>query len=499
MESASSVCYRLQQTLKKVIDMTVEEILQGESKDIEFKELLPQDSKNYMKTIVAFSNGAGGRLVIGIRDEDRKVVGVDPATVFEMIDKITNAISDSCEPLIIPDISMQTIEDKTIIVVEISRGRQRPYYLKSLGLDKGVYIRTAGSTRAADRPTIQEMYYEDENRSFDCVAKRDIGVTDSDINALCSDMKQEAQRNCPTKTQAKAVKTPTRNNLITWGILKEEDGKIWATNAYYYLRGMDGFWSQIQCAVFKGTTRGKFIDKREYGGNLWDQVEQAYQFVLRNIHLGARMKGIQRQDIYELPPESIRELIINAVVNCSFLQASHIQVAIYDDRLEITSPGGLMPGVTIDKMKEGFSKVRNRGIANAFSYMNLIEQWGSGIPKILAETAEYGLPEVEFIDMGNALRINMYRAITNSLKQTIKANDKNKRQTIKTNDKDKKQTITEKNVIDYLNKHGESKTVDIAQALGLSPDRTRVILASMAKQEKIVAEGANRNRTYRLL
>ena len=82
-----------------------------------------------LKTIVALSNGKGGRLVIGIRNEDRKVVGVDPATIFETIDKITNAISDSCEPLIIPDISMQTIGDKTIIVVEISRGRQRPYYL----------------------------------------------------------------------------------------------------------------------------------------------------------------------------------------------------------------------------------------------------------------------------------------------------------------------------------------------------------------------------------
>lgn len=94
-------------------------------------------------------------------------------------------------------------------------------------------------------------------------------------------------------------------------------------------------------------------------------------FVLRNIHLGARIKGIHRQDVYELPPESIRELIISAVVNCSFLQGSLVQVAIYDNRLEISSPGGLMPGVTIEKMKEGFSKVRNHGIANAFVYMIL--------------------------------------------------------------------------------------------------------------------------------
>lgn len=477
--------------------MTVEEIFCGESKDLEFKEKLPEDSKKYMKTIVAFSNGDGGRLIIGVND-DREVVGVDQAAVFTMIDKITNAISDSCEPLIIPDIAPQAVGDKTVIVVEISAGRQRPYYLKSLGMDKGTFIRTAGSTRLADRPFIQEMYYEDENRSFDNVVNKDIEVTDADIKSFCEDMKKEAQRNCMDEKDAKKVKTPTKNNLITWGILKEENGVVRPTYAYYYLRGLDGVMSQIQCAVFKGNTRGIFVDKREYGGNLWDQVEQAYQFVLRNIHLGARIKGIHRQDVYELPPESIRELIINAVVNCSYLQGSLVQVAIYDNRLEISSPGGLMPGVTIEKMKEGFSKVRNHGIANAFVYMNLIEQWGSGIPKILTQTKEYGLPEVEFIDMENALRVNMYRALPEDGKQAIKTSDK--KQAI--SDKNKRQMTKENDsrsmFAEYMSQHGASSTAEISAFSGLSPQRTRAILAKMVEDGIVIAEGANKTRKYRL-
>jgi predicted HTH transcriptional regulator len=158
-----------------------------------------------------------------------------------------------------------------------------------------------------------------------------------------------------------------------------------------------------------------------------------------------------------------------------------------------------MPGVTIEKMKEGFSKVRNRGIANAFVYMNLIEQWGSGIPKILAQTREYGLPEVEFIDMGIALRVNMYRVLPKGSEQTIKANDKCKRQTIKANDNAAPRTIKEEAVLSYLAETGRAKTADVAKILGLSTDRTRVILASMAKRNMIVAEGANRNRIYRFL
>lgn len=477
--------------------MTIEEILRGESKDLEFKEKLPEDSKKYMKTIVAFSNGDGGRLIIGVND-DREVVGVDQMAVFTMIDKITNAISDSCEPLIIPDIAPQAVGDQTVIVVEISAGRQRPYYLKSLGMDKGTFIRTSGSTRLADRPFIQEMYYEDENRSFDNVVNKDIEVTDADIKSFCEDMKKEAQRNCMDEKDAKKVKTPTKNNLITWGILKEENGVVRPTYAYYYLRGLDGVMSQIQCAVFKGNTRGIFVDKREYGGNLWDQVEQAYQFVLRNIHLGARIKGIHRQDVYELPTESIRELIINAVVNCSFLQGSLVQVAIYDNRLEISSPGGLMPGVTIEKMKEGFSKVRNHGIANAFVYMNLIEQWGSGIPKILTQTKEYGLPEVEFIDMENALRVNMYRALPEDGKQTIKTS--NKKQAI--SDNSKRQTIKVRDsrnmFAEYMSQHGASTTAEMAEFSGLSPQRTRAILSKMVDDGIIIAEGSNKTRKYRL-
>ena len=101
-----------------------------------------------------------------------------------------------------------------------------------------------------------------------------------------------------------------------------------------FLLGKDDFLSYIQCGMFKGKTRAVFVDKREYGGPLWKQVDDAFQFVLRNIHLGAKLEGIYRKDIYELPPDSIRELIINAVMNCSYLQNSHIQVAIYDDRLE---------------------------------------------------------------------------------------------------------------------------------------------------------------------
>ena len=230
----------------------------------------------------------------------------------------------------------------------------------------------------------QEMYYESEGRSYDTVIRRELSVSDMEIEEFCAGLKEVAIANCKNDAQRQAVKDITKNHLLSWGILAEDEaGMLHPTNAWVFLNGQDAFLSKIQCGMFKGTTRAVFVDKRDYDGPLWKQIEDAFQFVLRNIHLGAKFEGIYRKDIYELPPDSIRELLINSVMNCSYLQSSHIQVAVYDDRLEITSPGGLMPGVTIGRMKEGYSQIRNRALAHAFSYMNLIEGWGTGIPRLL--------------------------------------------------------------------------------------------------------------------
>ena len=145
-----------------------------------------------------------------------------------------------------------------------------------------------------------------------------------------------------------------------------------------------------------------------FTGPLWEQIDEAFQFVLRNIHLGATIVGIYRQDVYEIPPDAIRELIINAMVHRSYLDHGTIQVAVYDNRLEITSPGKLPMGQTMERMKEGYSKIRNEALAHAFAYMNLIEHWGSGIPRIIDKVKAAGLREPEFIGGEVDLRICRY-------------------------------------------------------------------------------------------
>ena len=165
--------------------MTIEEILAGESRNIEFKESLPDKSIKYMKSVVAFANGTGGKIVFGVEDHTHKVVGVGETDVIKMMDAIANAISDHCEPAIIPDITLQTLDGKTLVIVEVSEGRQRPYYIKTLGRDKGVYIRIGGTTRLADEYMVRELLFEGSSRCFDQTIYTGLEITDSEIDILC--------------------------------------------------------------------------------------------------------------------------------------------------------------------------------------------------------------------------------------------------------------------------------------------------------------------------
>lgn len=324
-------------------------------------------------------------------------------------------------------------------------------------------------------------------------------------------MKEVAIANCKSNLQRSAVKDVTKNVLLSWGILKkDENEKIYPTNAYIYLTGQGGLRSMIQCAVFKGTTRAVFLDRRNYEGPLWKQVEEAVQFVLRNIRMGCRLEGVYRQDIYELPPDSIRELIVNAVMNCSYIQNSNIQVAIYDDRLEITSPGGLLPGVTIELMKEGFSKIRNRSLANAFAYMNLVEAWGSGIPKLMQAMQEYGLREPEFIDMEVAFRINLYRGQNEVIEVKNRDHDLNhgsndlNREPDNLNHEpvdldrdpndpnhDPKDDL-EIQLSEMIYKNPKLTQKELAKALAVSTVTIKRMLTKMQHEGKVIREGSNR-------
>ena len=475
--------------------MTAEEIFAGESDNVEFKEEIPVKSERYMKTVVAFANGRGGKLIFGVENNTWKVTGFSKEEVFQKMDAITNAIFDSCEPKIIPSIGVQEVDGKSIIEVEIMSGMTRPYYIKSQGLLDGTYVRVSGTTRHAERYQVQELILEGQNRYYDCEPCEGLAVTSEDIAILCSNMKAMALRNTLTDAEKAKVKDLTQNVLISWGVLIEKDGAAVPTNAYALLTGQAHEQPIIQCAVFKGTDRAYFVDRREFEGSIQDQMEAAFQYVQEKINRGMKIQGMYRQDVYELPLDSVRELIANSVAHRSYLESGNIKIALFDDRLEVTSPGMLLNGVSIAKMKEGYSKIRNRAIANAFSYMKIIEKWGSGIPRIIRECNEYGLPEPEFFDFDGDFRVNMYRkAAPNTNLEMMKEDSAqfgNPAQSGTARMPDQEIAI-----VGFVKSNGSCTTSQVAELLLVKDRRARVILGSLVKKNILKKSGNARNTMY---
>lgn len=478
--------------------MTAEEIFAGESENVEFKSEIPAKSEKYMKTVVAFANGKGGKLIFGVENGTWMVTGFAKEEVFQRMDSITNAIFDSCEPKITPNIAVQEIDGKAIIVVEIVPGMQRPYYIKNQGIMDGTYIRVAGTTRRAERYRVQELILEGTNRSYDQL-EREQTVAEEEITAFCEKMYQHALELANPDRQEKQIQKVSANQLLSWKLLTEHDGVYHPTNGYLLLNGDTTEFpdAAIQCAVFKGTVRDIFITRKEFTGSIYEQIEDAYNFVLQHIDLGSRIEGIARQDYYELPVKTIREMISNAVCHRSYLSPGKIQVALFDDRLEVTSPGMLDSEITIEKMKSGLSKIRNRGIAAAFSYMNIIEAWGSGIPKIFREAKEYGLREPELIDMGSDLRINLYRkkAVTdqNGVIDPRKRDTETDTNDTKADTNDTKMDPNEEAVLTILQRNPKTTQKELYMKLGVSISTVKRLTDTLQKKGRLYREGSRRN------
>ena len=368
--------------------MDLKEIIQQpEGRRLEFKEVIPTKAE-LEKTIVAFSNDAGGVLYLGVRDEPREVVGVPEADLIRLEEQVSNIIHDRCHPVIIPIISSVVFDGKYLLKVEIYRGSNLPYYLKALGKKEGTYIRVGSSNRKATDEIITELERQKRNISFDSELIFEKALSDIDIANLLTFYKEKAGEDLDENTLKKLhLIAPYQDSL------KATHALILFSNDP--LRGEMFPYANVDCARFKGTTRHEFIDKKTIENNIALQAENAYEFVLKHINKGATVKGVYTKDRWEYPVIAIREVIRNAIVHRDYsLTGKNIKVAIYDDMIEVTSPGRLSPSIDFDELEAGQSDVRNKVIAPVFKKLGVIDQWGNGLKLIAEELKEY--PGIDF-------------------------------------------------------------------------------------------------------
>lgn len=375
----------------------LEELLkEEESKTFEFKENTANLDR-IIKTVIAFANTAGGKILIGVRDGTKDIIGVKESLQDER--RLANAIADTIAPLIMPDIHIVSWRDKELVLVNVPHGTG-PYYLKSQGVEKGTYVRLGSTNRLADGSMVMELQRLSENRTFDELPAIGSSVEDLDLEEIKNRFKQVHKK----FSEASAISLkllvkkhnqliPTNGAILLWGKNREE---VFPEVV-------------IRCVRFLGTTKGEALDHQDISTYLPDAIDEIMNFIRRNTRLKAEFGEIRRKDIPEYPPIVIREAIINALIHTDYnMTGSHVQVAIYDDRLEISNPGCLPFGLTLQEALQGMSQLRNKVIGRVFKELELIEQWGSGFRRIRENCAKRGLKEPLLEEIGYFFRITIF-------------------------------------------------------------------------------------------
>ena len=375
----------------------IDQIRKGESKVLELKEKLPKN-ESIAKTIVAFSNTSGGKLIIGIKD-NHQIKGIEEDNIFKLQDKISSIIYDNCYPNILPEIYTVNIEDKLILVIEVFRGNLLPYYLKKDGKNNGTFIRIEATNRKAEFENILELERQKRHVSYDEEINYETNLAVLDLAPIKN--RFNAQNKKLDITKLKNLK-----------LVKEENDKLYPTNALLIALGYFEN-CMIKCARFKGTTMEVFLDKKEYSTDLFSMLENTLSFIQNHINLRGEIKGLCRIDTYELPTEALREALINALIHRDYTNLGRdIKVAIYDDTVEIVSPGGLPVNITMEDIHSGRSETRNRVLANLFKELGLIEKCGSGIKRMKALCFSQNLKEPIFTEKNDFFAIEFSRLKT---------------------------------------------------------------------------------------
>jgi ATP-dependent DNA helicase RecG len=363
-----------------------------ESKTLEFKRDL-SSPRPLLKTLVAFANTAGGRLVIGIAD-DHSIVGVEKPLDEE--ERLCSLIADSIAPRLLPNIELTTVEDKTLLVIEVFVSSARPHWIKSEGPEAGVYVRLGSTTRQADPELVAELRRSAEGVSFDEMPMPDLSADALDLVAARQwfgesvKLDRQALRTLRLLTQHQGRWVPTKGAVLLFG--KERE-----------LHFPDAW---VQCGRFAGTDKARIFDHQDIREPLPTAVESTMLFLKKHAMRGADFSAVRRKDVWSIPLLLLREAVVNALVHADYSQrGAPIRIAFFDDRIEVESPGMLLPGMTVEDMRQGVSKIRNHVIARVFRELNLIEQWGSGVRRMFSEAEEQGLPEPEILEIGTHLRI----------------------------------------------------------------------------------------------
>lgn len=351
---------------------------EGEGYTLEFKQSVNADLP---KELVAFANASGGRVFIGVNDQNR-IIGCD--TSNKALSQIED-MATACDPPV--NIAIEKLTEHRILVIHVPEGANRPHRC-----NKGFFLRNGANSQKMRTGDITDFIQAEGKVRFDQQLRLDIDWHEAlDQNRLNHflQLANISHRTDPEKLLLNLGAGDYKDNRFYFnqtGVL------FFAKEPTYRL-----FHISVVCALFKGTGKAYILDRKEFTGSIIENIEDALLYLRKHLQLRWEITNAstRRQEILELPEAALREAIVNALCHRDYLmEGSQVMVEIFDDRVEIYNPGGLVKGLKPEEFGTR-SICRNPLIAGLLLRCNYIEKLGTGIERIRAALKNADCPNLE--------------------------------------------------------------------------------------------------------
>ena len=424
----------------------------------EYTELKIELTKDIKKEIVAFANTKGGKIYIGI-DDNGNIIGLKNAK--QDIESLSGMIREGIRSdlTLYTSINLVNLDDKEFIELDVMEAPNKPYYLTDKGIKtSGVYLRCGNTTSPASEEVIKRMLIENQGDSFETLTSYNQNLTFEMLNSIFSKHNIVLDDN-----KYKSLNIINLNNQYTnLGLLLSDECPY-----------------SIKCAIYNGTNKLEFKDRKEFKGSVLKQVNDVFEYLDLFNKTKGRIVGLERIDTKDYPEYAIRESLLNAIIHRDYNYKGSILISLFDDHFEITSLGGIVKGLSLKDLYLGISESRNPNLANIFYRLKYVESFGTGIGRIIESYNDYSKKPI-FIDSDNAFNVTLYNV-----------------NYVENNEKILPSNLTqEEKIIEYLRKNSKINRNIVEQLLEISSTRAKNILNSMCGKKLILMVGSGKNTIY---
>lgn len=383
----------------------------SELNEIDWKATLSPKNDKLCRHISAFANlPGGGFLVFGVDDKTGALLGVDKASADNIVERLASLCRDGLNPLVSIDHSIETFRDHELLFIHIKESSVKPVHIKGQSIEES-FVRSGGTTRKASRQDVGSLLLNSKSPTWEELHASKL-LNDVEVITLLEYDKILELLKKPVPT--------TVEEIVKWledeKMIEDVDGKGYyitnfgAISAAKDLNKFDGL-SRKALRLIKYEGKNKSAGSKEYPGTKGYAIgfEGLIQYVKGLLPGSEVIKHALREETSIYPEIGLRELIANILIHQDFtIRGTGPMIEIFEDRIEFTNPGKLLPSKKIDRLIRTTPESRNEVLAAAFRRYNICEERGSGFEKAVMAIELFGLPPLKFEETDNSFKVTMY-------------------------------------------------------------------------------------------